>query len=154
MLFGGRGGDLGAHYSGSHRHRRNHERVANVPCTMEELYRGKVKKMKVTRKSLKEGRTTEKILELPIKPGFKAGTLIKFSDEGDEIETGLAEDLVFFIRELKHERFVRGDDLHYEILVQMADVLCWFSRDFLMLDEKPRIKDLNQMRPCQIFLPK
>lgn len=154
MLFGGRGGDLGAHYSGSHRHRRNHERVANVPCTMEELYRGKVKKMKVTRKSLKEGRTTEKILELPIKPGFKAGTLIKFSDEGDEIETGLAEDLVFFIRELKHDRFVRGDDLHYEILVQMADVLCWFSRDFLMLDEKPRIKDLNQMRPCQIFLPK
>lgn len=54
----------------------------------------------VTRKSVSPGRPTEKVLELPIKPGFKAGTRITFSGEGDEIEPGLAEDLVFVIREV------------------------------------------------------
>ncbi|KAL3909007.1 MAG: hypothetical protein SGILL_008263 [Bacillariaceae sp.] len=150
MLFGGRGGDYGAHYGGSQRHQRNHvpERVANVPCTLETLYRGQTKKMKVTRKSLTPGRPTEKVLELPIRPGFKAGTRIKFSGEGDEVEPGLAEDLVFVIRETKHDRFVReGDDLHYEIKLPLVDALCGFTNDIAMLDEKPRIKRLNQKTP-------
>ena len=68
MLFGG--GDR-AYHNGSKRHRRSHvpERCCSVPCTLEDMYRGRVRKMKITRKSLTAGRPTEKILEVPIKPG-------------------------------------------------------------------------------------
>ena len=67
MLFGGGGsGKYGGGY-------RAHApvRTCNVPCSLEELYRGKTKKMKITRKSLTPDRPREKILELPIRPGFK-----------------------------------------------------------------------------------
>lgn len=104
--------------------------------------------MKITRKSKTPDRPTEKILELPIKPGFKPGTRITFSGEGDEIEPGVAEDIVFVIREKTHDRFVReGDDLHYRIKLNIADALCGFSRDIVMLDTEPRIKRLNQKTP-------
>ena len=68
MLFGG-GSD--AYHGGSKRHRRSHvpERTCSVPCTLEDMYRGRTRKMKITRKSLTVGRPTEKILEVPIKPG-------------------------------------------------------------------------------------
>ena len=68
MLFGG-GSD--AYHGGSKRHRRSHvpERTCSVPCTLEDMYRGRIRKMKITRKSLTVGRPTEKILEVPIKPG-------------------------------------------------------------------------------------
>jgi DnaJ-class molecular chaperone len=150
MLFGGMGGDYGAHYGGSQYHRRNHvpERLVNIPCTLEDLYRGRTKKMRVTRKSKTPGRPTEKVLELPIKAGFKAGTRIKFSSEGDELEPGLVKDLVFVIREMKHDRFVReGGDVHYEVRIPLVDALCGFVKDIVMLDEKPRIKGLNQKTP-------
>lgn len=68
MLFGG---GSNAYHNGSKRHRRSHvpERCCAVPCTLEDMYRGRVRKMKITRKSLTPGRPTEKILEVPIKPG-------------------------------------------------------------------------------------
>ena len=68
MLFGG-GSD--AYHGGSKRHRRSNvpERTCSVPCTLEDMYRGRTRKMKITRKSLTVGRPTEKILEVPIKPG-------------------------------------------------------------------------------------
>lgn len=148
MLFGGGGG---AYHGGSQRHRRSHvpERVCNIPCPLEELYNGRMRKMKVTRKSLTAGRPTEKVLEVPIRKGMKAGTRITFSGEGDEIEPGLCETIVFVIRELKHDRFVReGDDLHYEVRVTLTDALCGFTHDVLMLDApKERIKRLNKKKP-------
>ena len=44
--------------------------------------------LKVTRKSATPGRPTEKVLAVPIRPGFKAGTRITFSGEGDEYRVG------------------------------------------------------------------
>eukprot|EP00591_Stephanopyxis_turris_P001226 CAMPEP_0195524076 /NCGR_PEP_ID=MMETSP0794_2-20130614/23725_1 /TAXON_ID=515487 /ORGANISM="Stephanopyxis turris, Strain CCMP 815" /LENGTH=362 /DNA_ID=CAMNT_0040654225 /DNA_START=78 /DNA_END=1166 /DNA_ORIENTATION=+ len=147
MLFGG-GTD--AYHNGNQRHRRSAvpERCCSVSCSLEDLYRGRTRKMKVTRKSITPGRPTEKILELTIRPGFKAGTRMTFSGEGDEIEKGVAENVVFVLREVKHDRFVReGDDLHYECRVSLADALCGFTHDIEMLDEKVRIKRLNQKVP-------
>eukprot|EP00579_Thalassiosira_antarctica_P027585 CAMPEP_0202027968 /NCGR_PEP_ID=MMETSP0905-20130828/62804_1 /ASSEMBLY_ACC=CAM_ASM_000554 /TAXON_ID=420261 /ORGANISM="Thalassiosira antarctica, Strain CCMP982" /LENGTH=361 /DNA_ID=CAMNT_0048591627 /DNA_START=40 /DNA_END=1125 /DNA_ORIENTATION=+ len=147
MLFGG-GSD--AYDGGSKRHRRSHvpERCCSVSCTLEDMYRGRTRKMKVTRKSLTPGRPTEKILELPIKPGLKAGTRITFSGEGDEVEPGLAENIVFVLREVKHDRFVReGDDLHYEVKASLADALCGFTHDIRMLDKRERVKRLQKRAP-------
>jgi len=80
--------------------------------------------------------------------GFKAGTRITYSGEGDEVEPGLAENIVFVLREVKHDRFVReGDDLHYEISVPLVDSLCGFTHDIVMLDEQERIKRLKKRVP-------
>ena len=147
MLFGG--GD-NAYFGGSKRHRRSHvpERCCSVPCTLEDMFRGRTRTMKITRKSLNPNRPTEKIIELPIRPGFKAGTRITYSGEGDEVEPGICENIVFVLREVKHDRFVReGDDLHYEVKVSLADALCGFTHDILMLDEKERIKRLKKKVP-------
>lgn len=147
MLFGG---GSGAYHGGSKRHRRSNvpERCCSVPCTLEDMYRGRTRRMKITRKSLTPGRPTEKVLEVPMKPGYKAGTRITFSGEGDEVEPGFAENIVFVLREVKHDRFVReGDDLHYEVRVPLADALCGFTHDIKMLDEKERIKRLRKRVP-------
>ena len=52
-------------------------------CSLEDLYRGCTKKLRITRKSTTLTRPAEKVLEVPIKPGFKAGTKITFSGDGD-----------------------------------------------------------------------
>ena len=160
--FDGHGGleemlaGMGGGGGGRPKARRCHlpEREHTLPCTLEELYRGKLKKMKVTRKSLTPGRPTEKILELPIRPGFKAGTRITFSGEGDEYAVPppgappCAQDIVFIIREAKHERFHReGSDLHYRIKISLSDALCGFTHDIKMLDEQERVKRLNMRTP-------
>ena len=76
MLFGG---GSNAYHNGSKRHRRSHvpERCCAVPCTLEDMYRGRVRKMKITRKSLTPGRPAEKILEVPIKPGKSLHRLLQ-----------------------------------------------------------------------------
>ena len=57
-----------------------------IGCTLEELYTGCNKRMKITKSIQDEsGRRSmaEKILEINVKPGWKAGTKITFTEEGD-----------------------------------------------------------------------
>ena len=74
-----------------------------LPVTLEELYRGTQKKMKIKRKTF-DARTQkrnveDKILEMEIKPGYKAGTKMKFKGVGDQEEGG-TQDLHFIITEV------------------------------------------------------
>lgn len=75
-----------------------------LPLTLEELFKGTHKKMKVKRKIYDErtGKTSvqDKVLEMDIKPGLKAGTKIKFKGAGDQDERG-AQDLHFIIQEVR-----------------------------------------------------
>jgi len=120
----------------------------NLGCTLEELYQGKTKKMKVTRKSLTTQRDAEKVLEIPIKPGYKAGTKLTFSGEGDEVEPGEIQDIVFLLTEKSHDRFTRdGADLHYRADVTLADSLCGFQLDVKTLDQDARILRVNFKEP-------
>ena len=109
--------------------------------------------MKVTRKSHIPGHTTGKILELPIKPGLKAGTRIAFSGEGDEVEPGLAENIVFVLRKVKHDRFERdGDNLHYEVKVSLANAMCRSTHDIRMLDKREQVKRLRKRAPVSSLI--
>ena len=71
-----------------------------LPVTLEEMFHGTTKKMKIKRKTYNQttGRTAteDRILEVPVKKGLKAGSKIKFSDVGDEIEGG-TQDLHFIV---------------------------------------------------------
>ena len=59
-----------------------------LALTLEEVFNGSVKKMKISRKVLNEdGRTTstrEKILTITVKRGWKEGSKITFPKEGDQ----------------------------------------------------------------------
>jgi len=50
------------------------------------------------------------VLDVDVPPGCRAGTKIVFRDAGHERRDGMKQDLVFVVREAKHERFVRGHE--------------------------------------------
>ena len=74
-----------------------------LPVTLEELYTGTRKKMKIKRKTYDAAtgkrNTEEKILDMEIKPGYKAGTKIKFKAVGDQEEGGV-QDMHFIVSEV------------------------------------------------------
>jgi DnaJ homolog subfamily B member 4 len=77
----------------------------SLPVSLEELFSGTTKKMKIKRKTYDQATgkqsTQDRILEVPIKKGLKAGSKIKFSDVGDQVEGG-TQDLHFIIQEVKY----------------------------------------------------
>ena len=116
---------------------------------LNDLYTGCEKKLKITRK-LAHGGSSEKILTVPIKAGWKAGTKIKFAGEGDETPYG-AQDIEFILEEKPHPIYTRdGNDLKTSIKVDLADALCGFTRSLEFLDGTmiPITGGANG-RPCQ-----
>ena len=65
--------------------------LADLKLTLEELYSGVTKKLKITRKSVTPGRATEHTFEIKVQPGWKAGTKLTFKGEGDEARKGQAQ---------------------------------------------------------------
>jgi DnaJ family protein B protein 4 len=73
-----------------------------LPLSLEDLFHGVTKKMKIKRKIFDESgkrTTTDTVLEVPIKPGLKKGSKIRFKGVGDQEEGG-QQDLVFIVEEV------------------------------------------------------
>ncbi|WVQ82671.1 hypothetical protein IAT38_004803 [Cryptococcus sp. DSM 104549] len=85
------------------------EIVKPLALTLEELYKGGTKRLKITR-HLRNGSQAEKILEVAYKAGWKKGTKIKFAGAGNEDEYGQSQTVVFVVEEKPHNRFERVDD--------------------------------------------
>mmetsp|Transcript_4494 Transcript_4494/g.7987 ORF Transcript_4494/g.7987 Transcript_4494/m.7987 type:complete len:404 (+) Transcript_4494:53-1264(+) len=112
--------------------------VFDLNCSLEDLYNGKTKKMKINRKSTTLTRDSEALLEVDVKPGWKAGTKVTFNGEGDEIgSTGKAQDVVFIIREKQHATFTReGSNLLHHTRIPLVDALTGFKLDVPTLDNR------------------
>lgn len=82
--------------------------------------------MKLTRRKL-DGTSEEKVLTINVKPGWKAGTKIRFAEAGtEEVKEGhvVAQTVVFVVEEKPHDRFKReGDHLIYNVKVPLVDAL-------------------------------
>ncbi|KAI9026665.1 hypothetical protein CLU79DRAFT_742855 [Phycomyces nitens] len=110
-----------------------------LPISLEDLYKGTTKRLKVTRK-LRDGAsgkyvTAEKILTVNVKPGWKAGTKIRFPNEGDELPNGQQQDIEFVVEEKPHPTYTReGDSLHITIQLTLAEALAGFSKHIKTLD--------------------
>ncbi len=125
--------------------------VHKFRCTLEELYNGTTKKMKVVSlhrcfshnnlcltqvvfvSSMKKTKTlvdasgkaveVERILAIDVKKGWKAGTKITFPKEGDERPGMEPADIVFVLEEKPHSVFKReGNDLIYTHSVTLSQV--------------------------------
>ena len=74
-----------------------------LDVTLEQLFTGVKKKLKIKRKTLDPStgkkKMEEKVLEIDVKQGYKAGTKIKFKGWGDQNE-GESQDLHFVITEV------------------------------------------------------
>lgn len=110
---------------------------AEMYCSLEELYKGVEKKLKITRKvSDGHGKTrrAESLITVPIKAGFKAGTKITYPGEGDEVG-GAKSDLVLILREKPHSIFTRsGNNLIVKRSVALKDALTGVSDSVRQLD--------------------
>ena len=107
-MGGSRGGRApGGRFSGGRRAPEPEVTVVEKPLavTLEELFNGTTKKLKIKRKTYDQATgkqsTQDRILEVPIKRGLKAGSKIKFSDVGDQVEGG-TQDLHFVVSEVNH----------------------------------------------------
>ena len=74
-----------------------------LPVTLEDLYKGTTKKMKIKRKTFDEGtgkrRVEEKVLTMDLRAGLKEGSKIKFKGVGDQEEGG-SQDLHFVVTQV------------------------------------------------------
>ncbi|KAI1391064.1 DnaJ-domain-containing protein [Hypoxylon trugodes] len=110
-----------------------------LPLSLEELFSGTTKKMKIKRKTFDDtGKrtTTDQVLEVPIKAGLKKGSKIKFKGVGDQEEGG-KQDLHFIVEEKPHPLFSRdGDDLIHTIDLDLKEALTGWRRTVTTIDGK------------------
>ncbi|KAI5063215.1 hypothetical protein GOP47_0021762 [Adiantum capillus-veneris] len=67
---------------------------SKLSCSLEELYTGSTRKMRISRNVLSVGgrvTTVEEVLTIDIKPGWKKGTKITFPEKGNEQRIALAD---------------------------------------------------------------
>jgi len=119
-------------------------------CTLEELYKGTTKKMRISRKRLNsDGYSTHddvKILEIKVKPGWKAGTKITFPKEGDERPGIVPGDIIFVVTEKPHSQFKRsGNDLIYKHKITLKQALTGFTMEITTLDNRKLKIPINKI---------
>ncbi|XP_027368149.1 dnaJ protein homolog 1-like isoform X1 [Abrus precatorius] len=120
-------------------------------CSLEELYKGTTRKMKISREiTHASGRTLplEEILNIEIQPGWKKGTKITFPEKGNVQPNVIAADLVFIIDEKCHNVFTRdGNDLVVtkKILHQEAEDLTGYTIQLTTLDGRPLTIAINNV---------
>ncbi|KAG8375517.1 hypothetical protein BUALT_Bualt10G0108000 [Buddleja alternifolia] len=144
-MFGGFGGgdNVYRNYSdgtGANMPKKPPPAESKLPCSLEELYNGSTRKMKISRQVVDaNGRLVPEteILTIDIKPGWKKGTKITFQDKGNEQPNQLAADLVFVIDEKPHNIFKRdGNDLIMNYSVTLAEAIGGTSLDVTTLDKR------------------
>lgn len=124
-----------------------------LALTLEELYTGCQKRMKVKRKRYIGNKPFDEntYVTIDVKAGWKDGTKITFNGEADQLSPlSKAGDLIFKVVTKAHDRFVRdGNHLIYKCTVPLDKALTGFQVVVKSLDNR----DLN-VRVDDIVTPK
>ncbi|GER51512.1 DNAJ heat shock family protein [Striga asiatica] len=111
-----------------------------LPCSLEELYKGSRRKMKISRVVLDASgkpTTVEEVLAIHIKPGWKKGTKITFPDKGNQKDGFAPGDLIFVVDEKPHPVFKRdGNDLIIHQRISLLDALTGKTLKIATLDAR------------------
>lgn len=100
-----------------------------LKVSLEEIFTGCTKKMKICRKRLNPDRRTSRnedtILTIEIKKGWKEGTKITFPKEGDETPNNIPADIIFVLKDKPHSVFKRdGSDIIFKSKISLREALC------------------------------
>ncbi|GAB4833988.1 hypothetical protein Ancab_032240 [Ancistrocladus abbreviatus] len=118
-------------------------------CSLEDLYRGTTKKMKISRDVIDtSGRptTVEEILTIEIKPGWKKGTKITYLEKGNEQRGVIPPDVVFIVDEKPHSVFKRdGNDLIVTQKISLVEALTGYTAQITTLDGRNLTIPINSV---------
>lgn len=137
LLGGGLGGGGGPYrsqtfhggHSGSKQQRVQDTTIEkDVLVSLEDIAKGVQKKMKISKRIYDESggsRQEEKVLQINVKPGWKAGTKVTFAKEGDRIPGKTPADIAFIIRDKAHPIFKRDEsNIIYTHKLSLREALC------------------------------
>lgn len=100
--------------------------TVDLNLTLEELATGVTKKRRINRTVTDTaGRVTKEshMIELPIKPGYKEGTKLRYEGHGDETPRS-SQDIVFVVKQKPHPHYKReGDHLIYTTTLTLEEAL-------------------------------
>jgi|TARA_B110001469_G_C9585247_1_gene290315 DnaJ homolog subfamily B member 4 len=110
-------------------HKKDDIIIKKLNCTLEQLYTGCIRKLKITRQTYDQNNSiisSSKIITINVKPGWKHGTKITYKKEGDQIHPKLSpKDICIMIVENPHNNFTRNnDELLYKLNIPLKIALC------------------------------
>ncbi|NWZ92118.1 DJB13 protein, partial [Nesospiza acunhae] len=119
--------------------RRDPPIVRDLYVSLEDLFHGCTKKIKISRRVMNEdGQTStirDKILTIDVQPGWQRGTRITFEKEGDQGPNIIPADITFVVQEKLHPRFKRiENNLLYVASISLAKALTGCTLDVWTLD--------------------
>uniref|UniRef100_A0A8D0FD72 J domain-containing protein n=1 Tax=Strix occidentalis caurina TaxID=311401 RepID=A0A8D0FD72_STROC len=102
--------------------------IHELKVSLEEIYHGSTKRMKITRRRLNADgrtmRTEDKILNVVIKRGWKEGTKITFPKEGDATPDNIPADIIFILKDKPHSHFKRdGTNVVYTANISLKEAV-------------------------------
>ncbi|KAM4528541.1 dnaJ homolog subfamily B member 5 [Odontesthes bonariensis] len=115
--------------------------VHELLVTLEEVMQGCTKHVKITRSRLNPDgctlRTEDKVLNVVVKKGWKAGTRITFPREGDETPDNTPADITFILRDQEHSNYKRdGSNIVYTAQITLKEALCGCTVNVPTLDNR------------------
>ena len=118
--------------------------------SLEELFSGCSKKMRISRQVLDQGHGTtsrqDKVVTIDVKPGWKAGTKIRFEKEGDQAIGRIPADIVFVVQEKPHPFFTRdGNNLKHKVKLSLRHALVGGKVEVPTITGKPVSLQLKEV---------
>ncbi|CAH6719978.1 protein Sis1p [[Candida] jaroonii] len=146
--MGGMPGGFGGGMGGGRKRPEPDTVTMPLAVSLEDLFTGATKKLKINRKN-QNGIRESKVLEVGVRPGWKAGTKITFKNEGDwQSECQARQTIQFVLEEKPHPVFTRdGNDLKVTIPLSFKESLCGFDKEIQTIDGR-RIP-LSRSSPIQ-----
>eukprot|EP01135_Chromosphaera_perkinsii_P000265 Nk52_evm34s62 gene=Nk52_evmTU34s62 len=102
--------------------------VKDLDLTLEEMYKGCQKKVKVTRSIISPDAESEEeeelVMTINCKPGWRDGTKVTFPKMSHQGPNSIPGDLVFMVKQKPHEKFTRkANDLFLHSKVSLCESL-------------------------------
>ncbi|CAE6075423.1 unnamed protein product [Arabidopsis arenosa] len=120
-----------------------------LPVSLEDLYKGVTKKMRLSRNVYDaSGRRTvkEEILPIDIKPGWKKGTKLTFPKKGNEEPGIIPADIIFVVEEKPHPVYTRdGNDLLVNQEITLLEALTGKTVNLITLDGRTLMIPLTEI---------
>jgi len=119
----------------------------DVYVTLEELYTGVEKKIKISRQinTKNSSKTETEILTIDVKPGWKEGTKITFNNKGNVNIGTEPADMIFVIKQKPHDVFKReGNNLTTTFTITKKESVFGFERTIVNLKGENLVINLKK----------